>query len=210
MIDPVFWLVLSFVLVSISLTAVLVVLVPAVRELSRAARSVEKLCDTLNHDLPPTLEAIRLTSAEINSLTDDVNEGVQNAGRVVQHVDESVSTMRVQAKRAQIGTRTLAAGLSAAWTTFTQPKRTQPTEKPPFAGHGDRPTDQSSESASNSLTTQPQETQPVELSSEALSTPAASSDSNPVPHSSVPSVEIHPLAAQPQTVKDAQVDSETP
>ncbi|MEM1292953.1 MAG: hypothetical protein AAGH67_15935 [Cyanobacteria bacterium P01_H01_bin.162] len=199
MIDPVFWLVLSFVLVSVSLTAVLVVLVPAVRELSRAARSVEKLCDTLNHDLPPTLEAIRLTSVEINGLTDDVNEGVQNAGRVVQHVDESVSTMRVQAKRAQIGTRTLVAGLSTAWATFTQP-----------ATNGDRPTGQPAKPTLNNPPPH-QKAQPiVEPSSSVSPTPAPLPDSNPVPPSSMPSTETQQLAAQPQTATDAPGNSEIP
>ena len=197
MIDPVFWLVLSFVLVSVSLTAVLVVLVPAVRELSRAARSVEKLCDTLNHDLPPTLEAIRLTSVEINSLTDDVNEGVQNAGRVVQHVDQSVSTMRVQAKRAQIGTRMLVAGLSTAWTTFTQP-----------ATNGDRPTGQPAKPTLNNPPLH-QKAQPVVEPSSVAPTPAPVPDSSPAPPSSTPSTEAQQLAARPQTATDASGNNET-
>ena len=121
-IDPIFWLGLSFLLVSISLTAVLVVLLPAVRELGRAARSVEKLCDTLSRELPPTLESIRLTSLEITELTDDMTEGVQNAGRVAQQVDQSVSGVRQQAKRVHVGTRSLMVGIRAAWKTWTQPR----------------------------------------------------------------------------------------
>lgn len=103
-----------------SLTAVLVVLVPAVRELSRAARSVEKLCDTLSQELPPTLTSIRLTSAEINSLTDDVNDGVQSASRVAKQVDQSVGNVRTQAHKVQVNTRSLIAGFSAAWTSLTR------------------------------------------------------------------------------------------
>lgn len=126
--NPVLWLCLSFVLVSVSLTAVFVVLVPAIVELSRAARSFEKLCNTLDRDLPPTLESLRQTTAEIAQLTDDVNAGVQNAGRVAQQVDQSVSTVRSQAQRAQVNTRSLMAGLGAAWTTFHQsaPARDRP------------------------------------------------------------------------------------
>lgn len=119
--NPIVWLCLSFLLVSVSLTAVFVVLVPAVVELSRAARSFEKLCETLDRDLPPTLESLRQTTAEIARLTDDVNTGVQSAGRVAQQVDQSVSTVRTQAKRAQVSTRSLMAGMGAAWATFTQP-----------------------------------------------------------------------------------------
>lgn len=116
--DPLFWLVLSFLLVAVSLTAVLLVMVPAVRELSRAARSVEKLCDTLSRELPPTLESIRLTSLEITELTDDVTEGVQNASHIVQQVDHSLSTVRQQTERVQAVTRSMMAGMRAAWRTL--------------------------------------------------------------------------------------------
>ncbi|MEO1300111.1 MAG: hypothetical protein AAFW75_30940, partial [Cyanobacteria bacterium J06636_16] len=121
MIAPLFWLGLSFLLVAVSLTAVLVTLIPAVRELSRAARSVEKLCDTLSRELPPTLESIRLTSLEITELTDDMTDGVQNASRVAQQVDQSVSGMRQQAKRVHVSTRSLMVGVRTAWKTLMQP-----------------------------------------------------------------------------------------
>jgi uncharacterized protein YoxC len=119
-VEPLFWLGLSFFLVAVSLTAVLLVLVPAVRELSRAARSVEKLCDTISRELPPTLESIRLTSLEITELTDDVTEGVQHAGRVVQQVDQSLSGVKNQTQRVQVSTRSVMAGVRAAWGTFTR------------------------------------------------------------------------------------------
>ena len=73
-----FWLALSIFLVAVSLTAVLIALLPAVQALARAARSVEKLADTLSREFPPTLEAIRLTGMEISELTEDVSEGVQS------------------------------------------------------------------------------------------------------------------------------------
>ncbi|MGF1457998.1 MAG: DUF948 domain-containing protein [Leptolyngbyaceae cyanobacterium] len=126
MTNPILWLVLSFLLVSVSLTAVLVVLVPAVVELSRAARSVEKLCDTINRDLPPLLESVRLASMEITRLTEDVNTGVQSAGRVAQQVDQSVSAASQQAK---VGTQSLMAGVSAAWTALRRPE-SAPTNSP--------------------------------------------------------------------------------
>ena len=118
--DPLFWLGLSFLLVSISLTAVLLVLLPTARELSRAARSIEKLCDTLSRELPPTLESIRLTSLEITELTDDVTEGVQKASRVAQRVDRSVGNVQQQAKRVGVGTRSLIVGVQAAWKSLTR------------------------------------------------------------------------------------------
>ncbi len=73
-IDPLFWLGLSLLLVATSLTAVLVAAIPALQELARAARSAEKLFDTLSRELPPTLEAIRVTGLEITDLTDDVSD----------------------------------------------------------------------------------------------------------------------------------------
>lgn len=122
MTDPLFWLVLSFLFVTVSLTIVLVVAIPTLRELSRAARSAEKLFDTLRHEFPPTLEAIRLTGLEISNLTDDLSEGMQGAGQVVKQVDQSLTSVRKQARRAQVSTRSLGAGLRAAWRSFTHPR----------------------------------------------------------------------------------------
>ncbi|MGF1571105.1 MAG: DUF948 domain-containing protein [Nodosilinea sp.] len=115
MTDPLFWLALSLLFVVISLTAVLFVALPAFRELGRAARSAEKLFDTLGRELPPTLEAIRLTGLEITELTDDVSTGVQSAGRVVQQVDQSVTSARQQTQALKTGTQSLVAGAKAAW-----------------------------------------------------------------------------------------------
>jgi uncharacterized protein YoxC len=121
--DPLFWLVLSFLFVTISLTIVLAVAIPALRELARAARSAEKLFDTLRREFPPTLEAIRLTGMEISNLTDDVSEGVQSAGNVVKQVDQSLSSVRKQAQKVNSGTRSVMAGFKAAWKTFTRPRK---------------------------------------------------------------------------------------
>ena len=123
--DPLFWLGLSILLVAVSLTALLFVAIPAFQELGRAARSAEKLFDTLNRELPPTLESIRLTGLEITELTEDVSDGVQSAGRVVKQVDDSLHGARQQAKRAQATGRSLAAGVRAAWRTFTRPAPVQ-------------------------------------------------------------------------------------
>ena len=127
MTDPLFWLVLSLLFVTISLTIVLVVAIPTFRELSRAARSAEKLFDTLRREFPPTLQAIRLTGLEISDLTEDVSEGVQSAGQVVKQVDQSLTGVRQQAQRVQYSTRSVVVGIKAAWRAFTRsPKSTQP------------------------------------------------------------------------------------
>ncbi|MBD2088385.1 hypothetical protein H6F67_00670 [Microcoleus sp. FACHB-1515] len=123
MIDPLFWLGLSILLVAVSLTAMLFAALPAFRELARAARSAEKLFDTLNRELPPTLESIRLTGIEITDLTDEVSEGVQSAGQVVKQVDQSLRGVQRQAQQAQTTTRSVFAGVKAAWKTFRRPPR---------------------------------------------------------------------------------------
>ncbi|MFN6483367.1 MULTISPECIES: DUF948 domain-containing protein [unclassified Nostoc] len=139
MIEPLFWLGLSLLLVATSLTAVLVAAIPALQELARAARSAEKLFDTLSRELPPTLEAIRVTGLEITDLTDDVSEGVKSASQVVKQVDQSLDSARIQAQNLQIGTRTIFVGVKAAWRNFTRQKPTRRTgdrlpinEKPPL------------------------------------------------------------------------------
>ena len=119
MFEPILWLIISVLLLAVSLAAVFVVALPTLHELARAARSMEKLCDTLSRELPPTLESIRLTSLEISELTDDMNEGVQSAGRVGQQVDESLQTLRHQTRRAHITTRSVWVGARTAWRTFT-------------------------------------------------------------------------------------------
>jgi hypothetical protein len=121
--DPLFWLVLSFLFVTVSLTIVLAVAIPALRDLARAARSAEKLFDTLKREFPPTLEAIRLTGIEISNLTDDVSQGVQSAGQVVKQVDQGITGVKKQASRVRSTTRSVLIGVKAAWKSFTRPQR---------------------------------------------------------------------------------------
>ncbi|MEH1842327.1 MAG: DUF948 domain-containing protein [Nostoc sp.] len=127
MIEPLFWLGLSLLLVATSLTAVLVAAIPALQELARAARSAEKLFDTLSRELPPTLEAIRVTGLEITDLTDDVSESVKSANKVVKQVDQGLDSARIQAQNLQVGTRSIFVGAKAAWKNFTRQKPTRRT-----------------------------------------------------------------------------------
>jgi hypothetical protein len=115
MTEPLFWLAMSLTLVSVSLTAVLVMALPALRELGRAARSAEKLCDSLSREFPPTLEAIRLTGLEISELTDELNQGVQGVSDVAKTVERGVSGAKDGVKQVQGGTRQLWTGVKAAW-----------------------------------------------------------------------------------------------
>ncbi|NJL84598.1 MAG: DUF948 domain-containing protein [Chloroflexaceae bacterium] len=123
MIDPLFWLGASLLLVAVSLTAVLVAALPALQELARAARSAEKLFDTLGREFPPTLEAIRLTGLEISELTDEINQGVKNASSVVEQLDQGLTGAKNQAKSVQRKTKGAIAGVKAAWETLNRPPR---------------------------------------------------------------------------------------
>ncbi len=123
MTDPLLWLVLSLLFVTASLTIALVVAIPALKELARAARSADKLFETLRREFPPTLQAIRTMGIEVSDLTDDVSQGVQSAGNVVKQVDESLTTARKQAQKVNSSTRSLLVGVKAAWRTFTKPPK---------------------------------------------------------------------------------------
>ncbi len=114
-IDPLVWLGLSLLLVAISLTAVLVVVIPTLQEVARAARSAEKLFDTLNREFPPTLEAIRLTGIEIGELTEEIDQGVTSATGIVKQVDRTLNNTKQQVHQAQITTRSVLVGFRAAW-----------------------------------------------------------------------------------------------
>jgi len=116
--DPIFWLAVSLFLVSISLTAVLVAAFPAFLELARVARNADKLIDTLQQELPATLEAIRLTGEEVTELTNDVNSGVKRASQVAQRIDHSMSSAQHQAQGVKKQTRGVIAGIKVAWKTW--------------------------------------------------------------------------------------------
>jgi uncharacterized protein YoxC len=118
LIDPLLWLSISVLLVAIALTALIVAAFPTMLELARVARSAEKLFDTLNRELPPTLEAIRLTGLELSDLSDEVTQGVQSATSVVRQVDRSIIGVKEQAESLQTRTWSTWVGVKAAWRTW--------------------------------------------------------------------------------------------
>jgi hypothetical protein len=113
--EPIFWLALSLFLVAVCLAAVLVAAIPALQELARASRSAEKLFDTLYRELPPTLEAIRLTGLEISDLTDDLSEGVESAGHVAKQFDQGLRSAQRQVQGVGMTTQSVFVGVQAAW-----------------------------------------------------------------------------------------------
>ncbi len=122
MTEPIFWLALSFLLVAVCFTVLLVTAVPAFQALGRAAYSVQKLAETLTRELPPTLEAIRLTGLEISELSEELNQGAKSASDAVKQVSDGLRGAGRQARNASIVTRSALAGLKAGWQTLRQPK----------------------------------------------------------------------------------------
>ncbi|MFM2312865.1 MAG: hypothetical protein RLZZ04_2141 [Cyanobacteriota bacterium] len=131
MIDPLFWLGLSVILVSFSLFAVLLVTIPTLQEVGRAARSAEKLFETLNREFPPTLEAIRLTGKEVGELTEDLNQGITKATGVVQQVDRGIVTAKQQVQQVRQGSFGVVAGVKAAWKVWRSPRPRDVFNAPP-------------------------------------------------------------------------------
>jgi hypothetical protein len=118
--EPIFWLALSLFLVALCLAAVLMAAIPAFLELARASRSAEKLFDTLYRELPPTLEAIRLTGLEISDLTDDLSEGVESAGHVAKQFDQGIRSAQRQVQGVGTATQSIFVGMRAAWKSLTR------------------------------------------------------------------------------------------
>ena len=125
MTEPLFGLALSLVLVSVSLAAVLVTALPALQELARAARSAEKLFDSLNREFPPTLEAIRLTGLEISELTDELDQGVKNATEFIQTVDQGLTAAKATVTTVQGSSQRFWLGFRTAWQTWQDYPQTQ-------------------------------------------------------------------------------------
>lgn len=115
------WLAISVALLAASLAAVVVVALPVMLELSRAARSAERLFETLARELPPTLEALRLTGQELAELSDHVDEGVRSASQVVQQVDAGVESLRQGVHQTQSFSRQVWVGAKAAWRVLRRP-----------------------------------------------------------------------------------------
>ncbi len=140
MINPVFWLGLSILLLALGLAVLVCVSIPALFGLARAARSAEKLFDTLDRELPRTLEAMRHTGADLRGLADDMTDGVSSARNIVKQVDHSLSDVRQQAHQARRTTRSLAVGFRVAWRVLTKPKKSRPKRRPPIQPPPNQPT----------------------------------------------------------------------
>ncbi len=118
--DPLLWLGISLSLLAMSLIAIVFAALPTLLELARVARSAEKLLDTLTKEIPPTLEALRLSGSEIGELSEDLKGGVKSAAKVVQQLDQSITQTKEQVVNVHLGSRSVLTGVKAAWRTFFQ------------------------------------------------------------------------------------------
>lgn len=123
MTEAIFLLGLSFLLVVICLTILLLTAIPTFQELSKAANSIIRLTDTLTRELPATLEAIRMTGLELSELSDELNQGAKNAGEAVKQVNDGLKGVRQGASTASIATKSAFAGLKAGLKSLGRPRR---------------------------------------------------------------------------------------
>ncbi len=129
--NPVFWLGLSILLLALGMAALVCVSIPALIGLARAARSAEKFFDTLDRELPRTLEAMRHTGSDLSGLADDMTDGINSARNIVKQVDDGLSDVRYQASQAKRTTRSVAVGFRVAWRVLTKPKKSRSKRRPP-------------------------------------------------------------------------------
>jgi uncharacterized protein YoxC len=113
--DPLTVLGLSLVLVAVSLTALVVAAIPTLWQLGHTSRSAEKLLDTLDRELPPTLEALRMTGLDFGDLSEEVTQGVKSVSSVARQVERTSTQIERQARTATTNTRSLWVGVKAAW-----------------------------------------------------------------------------------------------
>jgi uncharacterized phage infection (PIP) family protein YhgE len=121
--EAIFLLGLSFLLVVVCLTILLLTAIPTFQELAKAANSIIRLADTLTRELPATLEAIRMTGLELSELSDELNQGAKSAGEAVKQVNDGIKGVRQGASNASIATKSAFAGIKAGLKSLGRPRR---------------------------------------------------------------------------------------
>ncbi|WP_271252674.1 DUF948 domain-containing protein [Pseudanabaena sp. Chao 1811] len=126
--EAIFLLGLSFLLVVVCLTILLLTAIPTFQELAKAANSIIRLADTLTRELPATLEAIRMTGLELSELSDELNQGAKSAGEAVKQVNDGIKGVRQSASSATIATKSAFAGIKAGLKSLGRRPRQRRTE----------------------------------------------------------------------------------
>jgi uncharacterized protein YoxC len=118
--DPLTILGLSLIFVAISLTALVVAAIPALWQLVHTSRSAEKLLDTLNRELPPTLEAMRMTGLDVGDLSEELTQGLQGVSKTIERVERASAEVKQQALAARTNTHSFVVGIKVAWQTWQE------------------------------------------------------------------------------------------
>ncbi|CAL4906987.1 unnamed protein product [Urochloa decumbens] len=100
--DPVFFLLAAVAVTTcVAFTGMVVVAIPTMLAMRRAANSFSMLADTVLEELPSTMAAVRLSGMEISDLTlelsdlsHEIADGVNKSAKVAQAVQASIGQMQ--------------------------------------------------------------------------------------------------------------------
>jgi len=121
--DPLLWLGVSTALLAVSAAAVVLVSIPVILKFSKTAQSAERLLETLNQELPATLEALRSTGEELANLTEELGDGVESAKSIVNRVDVGMDYAEQQWQQAQIISKSAVTGVRTAWSALISSRK---------------------------------------------------------------------------------------
>ncbi|MBD2187979.1 DUF948 domain-containing protein [Pseudanabaena mucicola] len=177
--EAIFLLGLSFLLVVVCLTILLLTAIPTFQELAKAANSIIRLADTLTRELPATLEAIRMTGLELSELSDELNQGAKSAGEAVKQVNDGIKGVRQGASNATIATKSAFAGIKAGLKSLGRPRRKQRSASDLYADNlrsGNVPAEELEEDEDNDITEQQRLITPDDIRSEGFMGDLSDSD----------------------------------
>ncbi len=118
--DPQFWLGISAGLLGAALLALVLALLPLLAQLTRTARSAERLFDLVERELPPILDSLQQTTAEVSDISQEVGGGLKRVNQTVDAVGTGLGVFQTGVSQANIRSQAWAAGAKAAWKTLRQ------------------------------------------------------------------------------------------
>jgi hypothetical protein len=118
MTEPIFWLGCSLLLVAVKFNGGFHRRFTCSARVSPGSPQCRKIIRYPPSGISPTLEAIRLTGAEISELTENIDEGVKSTRQVVQGVDRSLGSAKAGLSKLDRGGRRLLIGFKVAWNTW--------------------------------------------------------------------------------------------
>ncbi|MGA7954907.1 MAG: DUF948 domain-containing protein [Gloeobacterales cyanobacterium] len=120
--DSQFWLGISAGLLGAALLALVLALLPLLSQLTRTARSAERLLDLVERELPPILDSLQQTTAEVTDISQEVGGGLKRVNQTVDAVGTSMGVFQAGVSQVSVSTKAWAAGAKAAWKTLKQGK----------------------------------------------------------------------------------------